>query len=232
MKKSKSQIILEAIRKSGEVGMRNADLMKLADTTRHVLNVYIWKMRGDGDVITVTVRRHAIHLAAGVSTEKAKATLEAEEAQRHEARRQKHNQKLKEWRIKQAEKKGPAKSKLSEAQLAQKRAASAKARARALELKKNPELRLQQAKVLDQGAKRPRRAKFGAQMNKLAAQILREKPSMLTESAKPAQVIDWSRAKVTKIASKPGRFEVLEAEPVFTGKPLLPASSCMARALG
>lgn len=51
-------------------------------------------------------------------------------------------------------------------------------------------------------------------------------------AAQPAAAEDWSRARIVKIPKRPGRYEVLDAEPVFTGKALLPPTSCAARALG
>jgi hypothetical protein len=47
----------------------------------------------------------------------------------------------------------------------------------------------------------------------------------------PATTSGWDGVKVQKIAHQPGRYEVLTVEPVFSGKALLPATSCMARAL-
>jgi hypothetical protein len=71
------------------------------------------------------------------------------------------------------------------------------------------------------------------QANALAAQIERQPNAPAApKPPPPAPVVDWGDVPVQKIQHQPGRFEKLTAPPTFTGKALLPATSCAARALG
>lgn len=222
---SKRQQILDAIYQSGEHGIRTEEINQLVDIDRHRLNVDLWFFRSAGKIKSVKISNLAVHVAMGVSIEKAKAALEADVAALRVVQYERHLERQRESRARKAAERGS--KPLSEAQLAQKRAAAENGRKRLKELGINPPKPVKKVKLL---------TKKTAAINLLAEKVKREKPSTMTEpKKKQPPTITWGDVPVQKIAHRPGRYEVLEVQGMFKslgpGRYVDEPASCAARAI-
>lgn len=227
-----SALIYETAAKAGAKGVSMADLSSATDKTMEQLLGITGNLRGRGGrrVLLYSVRVHSKtvrYFAADVPRFEAEAYCEQlrDEFLANATQRSKMLERARKARYRAAHAETREAARLE--RLADKAALVAKSKADEAERRRQER---QRAELLKRTMKAEQKLN-----NQLAKQIQGDGTHRKPAERKPAPVTPtvatWDDSIVYREPRRPGRYEVLTAPPTFTGKELLPAAGCAARAL-